>query len=216
MIVVSDLTGTLTTGSPVLGLVSWVKHHQSKLRTQLYMASQAPAYFLAKRGWINYQKWGNSLLTTSLSLVHNATPEIVQAMAEWAVERQLWANRREDVLARLRDHIAGGAQVYIVSSVFQPVVEVFARRIGAQAIGTPVKIANGRLRLATSLVTGERKVEQVLSQVGADKVDIAYGDTWQDIPMLEHASKPVAVYPGQVLKTTAVQRGWEIIGDSPA
>ena len=54
MIVVSDLIGTLTTGSPVLGLVSWVRHHQSKLRAQLYLASIMPSYFLVKRGWINY------------------------------------------------------------------------------------------------------------------------------------------------------------------
>ena len=31
MIVVSDMMGTLTTGSPFLGLVDWVKHNQSKL-----------------------------------------------------------------------------------------------------------------------------------------------------------------------------------------
>ncbi len=32
MIVVSDMMGTLTTGSPVLGLVDWVSHNQSKLQ----------------------------------------------------------------------------------------------------------------------------------------------------------------------------------------
>ena len=32
MIVASDLMGTLTTGSPFVGLMDWVKHNQSKFR----------------------------------------------------------------------------------------------------------------------------------------------------------------------------------------
>lgn len=35
MIVVSDMMGTLTTGSPFLGLVDWVKHNQSKVRLRM-------------------------------------------------------------------------------------------------------------------------------------------------------------------------------------
>jgi hypothetical protein len=42
MIVASDLMGTLTTGSPFLGLVDWVKHNQSKFRARLYMAAITP------------------------------------------------------------------------------------------------------------------------------------------------------------------------------
>ncbi len=58
MIVVSDLMGTLTTGSPVLGLVDWVRHQQSKWQADLYTASITPSYFIAKMGWIDWQKWG--------------------------------------------------------------------------------------------------------------------------------------------------------------
>ena len=45
-----------------------------------------------------------------------------------------------------------------------------------------------------------------------DRLDFAYGDTAQDIPLLEHADHPVAVYPDEALKTTALERGWEIFG----
>jgi phosphoserine phosphatase len=57
---------------------------------------------------------------------------------------------------------------------------------------------------------------KVLSKLGVDKVDTTYGDTWADIPLLEHADRAVAVYPDQVLKATAVERGWEIPGDRNA
>ena len=212
MIVVSDLMGTLTTGSPILGLVAWVRQYQSKFRANLYMTSTLPSFVLAKLGLIDWQKWGQGLMVDSLSLVRDVTPEKFDAIAEWVVEKDLWVKRHEDVIARLLQHIKNGAQVYIASSVHQPGVEAFAKRIGAQAIGTPVEFVNGRVRIATELVASEKKIEQVLSRLSVDRVDFAYGDSALDIPLLEHADHPVAVYPEDKLRAVAKERGWEIIG----
>jgi phosphoserine phosphatase len=68
------------------------------------------------------------------------------------------------------------------------------------------------VRVAGNLVAQERKIEQVLSRLGVDRVDFAYGDTVQDVPLLEHAGHPVAVYPDEALKAVAIERGWEIFG----
>lgn len=214
MIVVSDMMGTLTTGSPFLGLVDWVRHNQSKVRAHWYMASIAPSYWLAKKGWIDWQSWGQKRMEESLSYIKDATPETVREAAEWIVERDLWKKRREDVVARLVAHREAGAKVYIASSVVEPFIEPFARRIGAEVIGTPVKIVRGRLQMTDGLVANERKIEQVLSRLGVDKVDVAYGDTILDAPMLEKADHPVAVYPEPQLKKVAQERGWEILGDT--
>ena len=213
MIVVSDMMGTLTTGSPVLGLVDWVHHNQSKMQARLYMLSITPKYLLAKRGLIDWQKWGQDLMVDSLKMVRDATPEKMKRVGEWTVEQDLWAKRREDVIARLSHHKSRGAEVYIASSVVEPLIEPFAARIGAQTIGTPVEYKNGRVQLASELVASEKKIEQVLSRVGVDRVDFAYGDTLLDVPLLEHADHPVAVYPDEKLKATALERGWEILGD---
>lgn len=212
MIVISDMMGTLTTGSPVLGLVDWVRHNQSKMQARLYMASIMPSYFIAKRGWIDWQKWAQGLMVDSLKMVKNATPEKMKLVGEWAVEQNLWKQRREDVIARLKAHAAQGAQVYIASSVVEPMIEPFAERIGAQTIGTPVEYTNGQVRVAGDLVAQERKIEQVLRRLNVERVDFAYGDTEQDIPLLEHAEHPVAVYPDEKLKAVALERGWEILG----
>ena len=212
MIVISDMMGTLTTGSPVLGLVDWVRHNQSKMQAQLYMASIAPSYFVAKRGWIDWQKWAQGLMVDSLKMIRNATPEKMQVIGEWAVEHDLWKKRRADVLARLTSHKSAGAQVYIASSVVEPLIEPFAKRLGAETIGTPVEYTQGKVRVAGNLVAQERKIEQVLSRLGVDRIEVAYGDTEQDIPLLEHADHPVAVYPNEKLKAIAVARGWEILG----
>jgi len=212
MIVISDMMGTLTTGSPVLGLVDWVRHNQSKMQARLYMASIMPSYFIAKRGWIDWQKWAQGLMVDSLKMVKNATPEKMKVVGEWAVEHNLWKQRRQDVIARLKAHAVQGAQVYIASSVVEPMIEPFAKRVGAHTIGTPVEYTNGQVRVAGDLVAQERKIAQVLSRLNVERVDFAYGDTEQDIPLLEHAEHPVAVYPDEKLKAVALERGWEILG----
>ena len=212
MIVISDMMGTLTTGSPVLGLVDWVRHNQSKMQARLYMASIMPSYLIAKRGWIDWQSWAQGLMVNSLKMVRNATPEKMKSVGEWAVEHDLWKKRRDEVISRLKTHTSQGAQVYIASSVVEPLIEPFARRVGAQTIGTPVEYSDGNVRVAGELVAQERKIEQVLSRLGVDRVDFAYGDTAQDVPLLEHAYHPVAVYPDEALKAVALQRGWEIFG----
>lgn len=214
MIVLSDMMGTLTTGSPFLGLVDWVKHNQSKVRASWYVAQILPTYMLAKRGWIDWQEWGQQLMVNSLDYIKDATPENVRHASEWVVENDLWKNRREDVVARLIAHHEAGDKTYIASSVIEPFIEPFARRIGAETIGTPVEIKNGKLRMISGLVANEKKIEQVLSRLAVDKVDIAYGDTILDVPMLEHADHPVAVYPDEPLRKIATERGWEIIGES--
>jgi phosphoserine phosphatase len=212
MIVISDMMGTLTTGSPVLGLVDWIRHNQSKMQARLYIASIMPSYFIAKRGWIDWQKWGQDLMINSLKMVKEATPEKMKFVGEWAVEHDLWKKRREDVVARLMDHKSKGAEVYIASSVVEPLIEPFAKRVGAQTIGTPVEYKNGHVRVAGDLVAQERKIEQVLSRLGVNRVDFAYGDTWMDVPLLQHANHPMAVYPDEKLKATALERSWEILG----
>ena len=214
MIVVSDLMGTLTTGSPVLGLVDWVRHNQSKWQANWYMFSMLPGYFLAKRGLINWQRWGQGLMVESLSMIKDATPQKFDEVAEWIVEADLWKKRRDDVIQRLNDHAGDGAQVYIASSVHEPGVLAFARRIGAQAIGTPVEFVDGHVHIAGELVADDKKLEQVLARVGANHIDFAYGDTVLDISLLEHAEHPVAVYPDEKLRATAKERGWEIMGES--
>ena len=215
MIVASDLMGTLTTGSPFLGLVDWVKHNQSKVSANLYMAAIMPSYLMAKNGLIDWQAWGQKLMVNSLAYINNADAQKLVDVSEWVVEHDFWKKRREDVVERLIKHREHGAKVYIASSVVEPFIEPFAKRIGAQSIGTPVEIVNGRVRMVGELMANEKKIEQLLSRLGVDRVDIAYGDTILDVPLLEHADHPVAVYPDAKLKAFALSKGWEVMGDTP-
>lgn len=213
MIVVSDMSGTVTTGSPVLGLTKWVGNNQSALRANLYLGWNLPSYLLVKWGLIDAQRWGQGLMVTALPLIKNPSRESLEQMGKWVVEYELWPKRRQEVIDRLVGHVKDGAQVSIASSVYEPVAKAFAERIGVSGIGTPLEITDGRACFAEPLVADEQKLEKVLSKLGVDRVDVAYGDTWSDIPLLEHADRAVAVYPDKLLKATAEERGWEVLGD---
>jgi phosphoserine phosphatase len=212
MIVISDLMGTLTTGSPILGLLDWIKMHQSKTQARWLLATMMPSYLLVKLGLIDPQPWGQGLMVKSLTWLKDMNEERFAQACEWAVEHNLWRKRREDMIARLQEHAQAGAQVYIASSVVEPIAEAFAQRIGVQAIGSPVEIVGGKLRLVDGLVKSERKIQEVLQRLQIQRVDYAYGDTFMDIPLLENAMHPVAVYPDQRLEKVAKERDWEILG----
>jgi len=211
MIVISDMMGTLTTGSPILGLLDWIKVHQSKTQARWLLASMLPSYLLVKLGLIDPQPWGQGLMIKSLGWLKDMDEDKFVQACEWAVEYNLWRKRREDVIARLQEHAQQGAQVYIASSVVEPIADAFARRIGVQAIGSPVQIVGGKVRLVDGLVKSERKIQEVLRRLGVERVDFAYGDTFMDIPLLENAVHPVAVYPDRRLEETAREKGWEIV-----
>ena len=216
MIVVTDLVGTLSTGSPTIGLLSWVRHNQSALRANMFLARALPRYLPYKLGLLDMRDFGEWSLIASLSIFRNPTPATVREMAEWSVEKVLWPKRRDDVLKRLAGHKADGDQLYIASTAFEPTLEALGARIGAGAIGSQIEIADGRLRLVSDLITGKGKGEQVFKRLGVERVGAAYGDTWADIPILKRADHPVAVYPDARLRAAAVEHGWEILENTTA
>ena len=214
MIVVSDLVGTLSKGSPILGLVNWVRHNQSALQANMFMLKMLPRYILYKLGMMDLRDFGEWSLIASLPLIKDPTPEKVREMALWSVEKVLWPQRREDVVERLAQHKEQGDELYIASTAFEPTLEALGEKIGASAIGSQIEVADGQLQLVSGLITGKSKGEQVFERLGVERVGAAYGDTWADIPILERADHPVAVYPDARLRAAAVERGWEIM-DGP-
>ncbi|MFQ5943264.1 MAG: HAD family hydrolase [Anaerolineales bacterium] len=211
MIVVSDLVGTLSTGSPTLGLVSWVRHNQSVLLANMFLAKALPRYFLYKVGLMDMRDFGEWSLVASLPLIKEPTPEKIRDMAVWSVDKVLWPQRREDVLERIKQHREQGDELYIASTVFEPTIEALGERLGARAIGSQIGVVAGRLQLVPDLITGKRKGEHVFERLGVERLGAAYGDTWVDIPILKQADHPVAVYPDARLRAAAVENGWEIM-----
>jgi HAD superfamily hydrolase (TIGR01490 family) len=125
-------------------------------------------------------------------------------------------------LALVRAHQAAGDRVAIVTATNEFVTEPIA-----QAFGVADLIALQLLRDARGHVTGairgvpshrEGKVTRVaewLAHEGRDwssfeRVTV-YGDSLNDLPLLERASEAVATNPGPALEALARERGWRVL-----
>ncbi len=136
-----------------------------------------------------------------------------ERLAAWVVDRELWPGRRAATIAALERHRADGAVVALASGTYQPILDVFAGRLGAEALGTSLEVADGHLsgRVLGEVNTGLAKARSVASWIGRRTPVAAYGDTAADVGMLELSQAPIAVHPDRALRALAVERGWRIL-----
>ncbi len=239
MIIASDLEGTLTTGTTWRGFGRYLRRHGRALPQTLFLISRLPGVPLARAGIIDKRAYQVAWIADEIRLLRGATPEQIEQMGEWVVEHEMWPRRRADVLDELEAHRRDGARIVIVSGAYQPIADAFARRIGAEAIGTPLLFEDGDItrsspdarhprelpgslakpnftgRLAAPMVTLDGKVQALRALLGdGARIDAAYGDTLPDLPMLEMSAGPVAVYPDAGLRAVATGRGWRIVGSN--
>jgi phosphoserine phosphatase len=95
------------------------------------------------------------------------------------------------------------------------VLDLFASRIGAEAMGTVPEMANGTSTgrpQGGGMNVGQSKVERLQALLGGQELAMAYGDTLADVPMLRLSKQAVAVHPDRALHELAVRSGWRILG----
>lgn len=146
-------------------------------------------------------------------LFRGMTKAQLDAMSEWVVEEELWPKRREGVLRELRGSRESGSRVVLAAGGYQPVLEAFARRAGAEAVGTPLEFSEGRAtgRLVGAVNTGRAKAERLRERVGSGELSAAYGDTLADLLMLRMSENPVAVRSDRGLRERASREGWRVL-----
>ena len=214
MIVASDLNGTLTTGSPILAIANWAERNQPWLRPRLFKYSVLFSYLQVKAGLKEIDSWADRTMRTVLDLIQSPDEELVNSIMSYVVESELWPKRRERPVSLLKEYHNQGAEIILVSAAYEPAVLEFANKIGDEritAIGTRVFLTEKGISLADTLTTREKKLEKVKNIIGSNTLEIALGDTFADIPLLEQARQPIAVFPDRKLRETAEKRGWEIL-----
>lgn len=212
MAVVAELEGTLTQGCSARALARYLLRRGRAFAYGRFVLRHLPtalqAHFGSTRQAAFQARWQHEFARLLAGMDHR---EVV-SLADWAVETELWPKRRPDVLAALKVHQAAGEELFITSEVYQPVLERFAARLGARALGTPLEWQGGRLtgRLAAAVNTGEVKAARLHEALGEVRLYAAYSDTEADIPMLMLSDRPVAVYPDSGLRSTARALAWTV------
>ncbi len=144
------------------------------------------------------------------------------AMRERFVRERITPVLHESARALVRGHQARGDLVAIVTATNE-----FVTRPIADALGVDALIALELERDAQGRVTGvirgvptyrEGKVERVVQWLHGRGLSLAafehvaaYGDSSNDIPLLERSTDPVATNPGPALEAVARERGWRIL-----
>lgn len=215
--VVSDLEGTLTTGETWKGVLRHLRQHGRAPAVSAFLARKLPGVLLARAGVLDEGRVRQGWMTDLPALLRGMDGPAVEELAEWVVENELWPNRRDDVLLELERHRQGGARIVLASGTYQPILSAFARRIGAEAVGTPLELRGGKLagRVVGLINVGEVKASRVAAHLNAAP-DHAYGDTAADLPLLRGAHTPVAVHPDARLHAEALARGWRVLGEPVA
>ena len=213
MIIATDFDGTLTTGEMGRAIGAYMKSHGQGAAYQRFFLEQLPRYIAAKTGLLDMRTFKKGWATKMPRLFNHMPRAALNAMFESVVEAELWKQRRQDVISELvrlreQDH-----RIIIVSGGYHPLLEAFARRINAEAVGTALAFNGDEClgKIAEPLNVGDYKVERLQALLSGQPLDRAYGDSMDDLPMLEMSKNPVAVYPDAKLRQVAEQRGWRII-----
>jgi HAD superfamily phosphoserine phosphatase-like hydrolase len=211
-IIVTDLDGSLTTGSSWQGFRNYFKKTYNALAYNMFFIRFLPHFPLMKLGLLNRKKTMTAWLKGEIGLMRGMPISEVNAMAEWVVFNEMWPKCRADVLKELEKKRLSGAQIVVVSGAYQPIVEAFARKIEAKAIGTQLRYENGKIQgIELPVNSYQHKVEKVRAFYPDARIVAAYGDTLSDLPMLEMSEQPVAVYPDAKLRRVAEGRGWRVM-----
>jgi HAD superfamily hydrolase (TIGR01490 family) len=131
---------------------------------------------------------------------------------------QLLEQVRPETLRLLRLHARMGRDSYIVSASAIEIVEPLAEHLGfAGAIATEAEVVDGVYtgKLVEPFRHGVEKANAIADLAAREHYDLslsfAYGDSYNDLPMLELVGIPIAVNPDSRLADVAYQRGWPVV-----
>lgn len=214
-IVISDIEGTLTTGSSWKAFQRYYLTYLNPWAYRFFILRWLPRYPLVKAGILDREKAMTEWMRREINLLKGFSPDEFNEVAEWIVENEMWLQRRDYMVKELEKFNRSGTKIVLVSSAYQPLVDLFADHIGADAIGSSLIYQENKLNgVVRPMNAYQQKADNVLTRYKNEKIAAAYGDTMSDLPMMEISEEPVAVTPSPELRKIAEHRGWRII-DGP-
>lgn len=145
--------------------------------------------------------------------------EEVEAAMTRFVREVLVPRLHPRVAGALREHMAKGDRVVILSAALEPVVKALGRELGVEdCVGAACEVLHGRYsgRIDGPIPHANEKTRvaaRFMSRVGVLAKDCwAYGDHETDLPLLRWVGHPVAVNPRPGLSAAAQKAGWPVLG----
>lgn len=221
-----DLDGTLYRGHTWLALREYYELHRFKLLSLYrYLFTHLPLFFLYKLKILPrdlvFTAWGSNMAW----LLKDVPLEQGETIWKWVVDNHYLPHMRPEMQSALAQHVEKGHMVVILSGSFQPLLDVFAKRLNVEhVIGTPLAVNDSTYtgKIVQPLNVGQWKLDRLNAFLDNQdgnrdlRESYFYTDSIVDLPVMEIVDHPIAVYPDQSLATLAKENGWEIIGESHA
>src|SRR5690606_32076038 len=142
----------------------------------------------------------------------------VAALAREFVSSELVLRLYTPAVARLKQHLQNGHTVDLLSGTIDPVARALAEHLGVRHVcATLCAQRHGRYLAQPPEIHpfGAAKLAlatQLALELGLDlRQASAYGDSAQDLYLLEAVGTAVAVLPDRVLYARALEKDWEIL-----
>jgi HAD superfamily hydrolase (TIGR01490 family) len=215
-----DVDGTLYNANMWRGLMEYVTTHGGKNRTRLYMMRNLPYYYLWKLKLIDDETARRPWVWTLGSLITGWNAAQGDAAFRWVAEQYIQPTGNANVIARLKEHVARGHIVVLVSAMLTPTLKMLGEALNVTGvIGTSIEFANGRFtgRVVAPVCMGNAKGKLLRDWLTARNITIdfaasfAYADSLSDRALLEMVGQPVAVNPDPQLAALAREKNWEIL-----
>lgn len=215
-----DVDGTLYKANMWRGLVQYAAAHGRQNRARLYLLRNLPLMYARKLKWIDEENFRKPWVLTLGMLAQGWDAAQGDAAFRWVAEQFIQPTGLNDVIARLREHVAQGHIVVLVSAMLAPTLQVLGDGLNVTGtVGTAIEFANGRYtgRVIPPVCMGIEKANLTSKFLQARNIAIdfassyAYADSISDLSLFEMVGHPVAVYPDPQLAAHARKKNWETI-----
>ncbi|WP_324649492.1 HAD-IB family hydrolase [Georgenia sp. H159] len=153
----------------------------------------------------------------ALRIVRGRTVAEIVSIGEEVYDQVLANKIYPGARALIEEHLAAGHEVWLVTATPAEIADLLAARLGATgALGTIAESREGVYtgKLDGNMLHGEGKKANVLTLADERGIDLsrshAYGDSVNDIPLLETVGSACAINPEPRLRLHASEVGWPV------
>jgi len=216
-----DVDGTLYTANMWRGLMQYASAHGRARAAKAYYNTLVPLYFLRKLHLISEESFRKPWVMDMGKMLKGWTQAEGDAAFDWIAEKFIRPTAREDILAKLREHIAQKHVVVLVSAMLAPTLARVGAPLGVTGtVGSEIEVRDGKFtgRVLPPACTGIEKdrLTRKFLQARGIEIDFAssyvYADSISDLPLFEMVGHPIAVYPDPHLYELAKKKNWDILG----